>query len=288
MTGIIDVGGGTRGIYGAGVFDRCMTDGIRFDYVIGVSAGAANGAAYCAGQKGRNYLFYTEYALRREYMGLETLRETGSFIGLDYIYSDLSNSDGENPLDYAAMMHSGIQFEIVATNALTGEPVYFKKEDMRQDGYDAIKASCCVPFVNRPYVIDGVPYYDGGVSDPVPLDRAFAAGCDSVVLILTRPLNAQPGSLSSALAVHALQKEYPKTAEAIARRNALYAEGVKKALALQEAGKVLIVAPDDIGNLKTLTKDAAVLDKLYKKGFRDARNIRRFAANSECGIRNAE
>ena len=90
MTGIIDVGGGLRGIYGAGVFDRCMTDGIRFDYVIGVSAGAANGAAYCAGQKGRNYLFYTEYALRREYMGLETLRETGSFIGLDYIYSDLS------------------------------------------------------------------------------------------------------------------------------------------------------------------------------------------------------
>ena len=150
---------------------------------------------------------------------------------------------------------------------------------MRQDGYDAIKASCCVPFVNRPYVIDGVPYYDGGVSDPVPLDRALAAGCDRVVLILTRPLNAQPGSLSSTLAVHALQKEYPKTAEAIARRNALYAEGVKKALALQEEGKVLIVAPDDIGSLKTLTKDAAVLDKLYKKGFRDARNIGNFVKN---------
>ena len=174
------------------------------------------------------------------------------------------------------MMASGIELEIVATNALTGEPVYFRKEDMRQDGYDAIKASCCVPFVNRPYAIDGVPYYDGGVSDPVPLDRAFAAGCDRVVLILTRPLNAQPGSLSSALAVHALQKEYPKTAEAIARRNTLYAEGVKKALALQEQGKVLIVAPDDISGMKTLTKDREAIVALYHKGFADAEAIRSF------------
>ena len=111
---------------------------------------------------------------------------------------------------------------------------------------------------------------------PLWLQAIWFVVVSCVTLILTRPLNAQPGSLSRALAVHALQKEYPKTAEAIAARGALYAEGIKKALALQEEGKVLIVAPDDIGNLKTLTKDAAVLDKLYKKGFRDARNIRRF------------
>ena len=33
---------------------------------------------------------------------------------------------------------------------------------------------------------------------------------------------------------------------------------------------------------------AAVLDKLYKKGFREARNIRSFVVNSECGMRNSE
>ena len=36
MTGVIDVGGGLRGIYGAGVFDRCIDDGVKFDYCIGV------------------------------------------------------------------------------------------------------------------------------------------------------------------------------------------------------------------------------------------------------------
>ena len=42
MTGVIDVGGGTRGIYGAGVFDWCIDNGIKFHYCIDVSAGSAN------------------------------------------------------------------------------------------------------------------------------------------------------------------------------------------------------------------------------------------------------
>ena len=276
MIGIIDVGGGTRGVYGAGVFDRCMAENIRFDYAIGVSAGAANAAAYCAGQRGRNYVFYTDYAFRKDYMSVENLRRTGSFIGLDYIYSTLSDSTGENPLDYAAMMASGVRCEIVATNALTGEPVYFSKEDMRQDCYDIIKASCCVPFVNKPYGIGGVPYFDGGVSDPVPIDRAFSQGCDKIVLILTKPVDAETNSRRNELAAKALQKQYPLAAAATARCGARYAEGVKKALALQEQGKALIVAPDDIGKLKTLSKDAKVLDSLYNKGFCDAKAIRAF------------
>ena len=58
-TGIIDVGGGLRGIYAAGIFDYCMDENIRFDVCIGVSAGSANIASYLAGQCGRNYQFYS-------------------------------------------------------------------------------------------------------------------------------------------------------------------------------------------------------------------------------------
>ncbi len=278
MVGIIDVGGGTRGIYGAGVFDRCLTEGIRFDYVIGVSAGSANGAAFLAGQKGRNYRFYTDYTLRKEGMGVTNFRKTGSFIGLDYIYSELSDSTGEDPLDYAAMMAADAAFEIVATDARTGKPVYFRKEDMAQDRYDVIKASCSVPLVNRPYVIDGVPYYDGGVSDPVPVERAFTRGCDRVVLILTRPVGQDKTHSRNALAAKALQKRYPEAAAATAACGSVYAQSVQKALRLQQEGKVLIVAPDDIGKLGTLTKDEKVLSQLYIKGFHDARTIKSFVS----------
>ena len=51
MTGVIDVGGGMRDIYGAGVFDRLLDDGVWFDYCIGVSAGSANLSSYLARQR---------------------------------------------------------------------------------------------------------------------------------------------------------------------------------------------------------------------------------------------
>lgn len=60
--GVIDVGGGLRGIYAAGVFDWCMDNGVQFDYGIGISAGSANLASYLSSQRGRNYLFYEEYS----------------------------------------------------------------------------------------------------------------------------------------------------------------------------------------------------------------------------------
>lgn len=40
--GVIDVGGGLRGIYAVGVFDYCMDHDIHFDLGIGISAGSAN------------------------------------------------------------------------------------------------------------------------------------------------------------------------------------------------------------------------------------------------------
>ena len=39
---MIDVGGGFRAIYGAGVMDRMLEDGISVDHCYGVSAGSAN------------------------------------------------------------------------------------------------------------------------------------------------------------------------------------------------------------------------------------------------------
>ena len=41
-TAIIDVGGGMRGIYAAGVLDCCLDERITVDLAIGISAGSAN------------------------------------------------------------------------------------------------------------------------------------------------------------------------------------------------------------------------------------------------------
>lgn len=275
-TGIVDVGGGLRGVYAAGVFDYCLDAGIRFDLGIGVSAGSANVSSYIAGQKKRNYPFYTDYPFRKEYMGLKNFLFKKSYLDLDYIYSALSNSDGENPLDYQSFMKSSTEFLAVATNAETGEAVYFDKTAMRQDDYSVLKASSAIPFVCHPYAVDGVLYYDGALGDTVPLEKAFEWGCDKVVLVLTKPKDFCRSSSKDEKIAKRIQKKYPITAERIRNRVKQYNRGVALAKEYEADGRVLIIAPDDTCGVDTLTKDRDALKRFYEKGYRDAKAMESF------------
>ena len=276
--GVVDVGGGTRGIFGAGVLDKCMDLGIRFDHFVGVSAGSANGASYIAGQRGRNFVFYNDYAFRKEYMSLDNLVKTGSYLGLDYIYSTLSNEDGEYPLDYDAMMADPCDFEVVATNAVTGRAMYFKKSEIQRNKYDFFKASCCVPGIDKPYYIGKIPCYDGGLADPIPYKRAFRAGCDKVVVILTKPRDTVRNSGKDRLLAAAIAADYPKAAETWINRAEVYNKAIEEIFELEKVGRVLIVAPENIGELKTLSQDHAALENLYEQGLRAADAIPAFIA----------
>ncbi len=272
-TGVVDVGGGLRGVYAAGVFDYCMDQGIRFDLCIGVSAGSANAAAYIAGQKKRNFPFYTEYPFRKEYMSIRNFIKKHSYLDLDYIYGTLSNSDGENPLDYGAIMHSTIDYVAVATNAKTGEAEYFGKHDLHQDDYSVLKASSAIPFVCHPYMVNGILCYDGALSDTVPIETAFALGCDKVVLILTKPrdLIRTPG-LDTKFA-KMIERDYPQSALRLRQRAQQYNHGVALAKKYEAEGRVRIIAPDDTCGVDTLTKNRDALKRLYDKGYQDGQAI---------------
>ena len=273
-TGLIDVGGGMRGAYGAGVLDRCIDDGVVFDHCAGVSAGSANVVSFLAGQLGRNYRYYTEYSFRPEYMSGRNFLRTGNYIDLEYVYAVLSNKGGEDPLDFAAAAANPAEFTVVATSALTGKPRYFDKSDMKQDDYGAIKASSCVPVANKPYYVNGEPYFDGGMSDPIPLQECLDAGCDKVVLILTRPRDFRRAVSKDKYIAALLSLKYPRAAEAMRRRAKVYNLELDLAENLEKQGRVLIVAPDDIGEMKTLTRDREVIKDLYAKGYRDGAVIK--------------
>ena len=275
-TGIVDVGGGLRGIYAAGVFDYCMDKDIWFDLVIGVSAGSANGASYLARQRGRNFTFYTEYAMRKEYMGAKNSLTKRSYIDLDYVYGTLSNSDGEYPLDYQAMVDNPTEFLVVADNALTGSVKYFDKSDIAQDRYDIFKASSAIPFICRPYEVNGMPYYDGALGDPVPVEKAFQCGCDKVVVLLTRPADVVRGPGKDGILADMIQHRYPFAAKKLRTRVERYNEGVALAKRYAEEGRALIVSPDDISGVETLTRDQAALIQFYQKGYQDAQAISDF------------
>lgn len=272
-TGVIDVGGGLRGVYAAGVLDRCIADGVHFDVAIGISAGSANLSSFIAGQKMRNYPFYTQYPFRRQYMGVGQFLKNRSYLNLDYIYETLSNSDGENPLDYPAFRDSETDFYAVACNAETGETRYFDKSDFAQDDYGVLKASSAIPFVCHPYWVRGGLYYDGALGDTVPLQKAFDLGCDRVVLILTRPMNEQRLSGKDEKLARRIERKYPRAAERLRTRAERYNTGVALSKEYAAEGRVLIVSPADTGGVGTLTKDQEALKSLYLKGYQDGAQI---------------
>lgn len=277
MIGCIDVGGGLRDIYGAGVFDYLLDEKIYFDLCIGISAGSANCASYVARQRGRNKKFYTEYSLRKEAMSPKNIVKTGEYLDLNYIYGSLSQSDGESPLDYETLRNSETEFIVVATDAETGNPRYFnKRDDIRKNDYKIIMASSCLPFVSKPVEIYSREYFDGGISDPLPIQKALDKGCDKLVIILTKPIDTELKTMKNDVAARMIKNRYPNMVKALDTQLQKYSENLVRALELQEEGKAIIIAPDDIFGMKTLTKDVDKLTALYKKGYSDAAKIKKF------------
>ena len=246
MTGYIDVGGGLRAVYGTGVLDFCLDRKIDFPYLIGVSAGSGNIISYLARQKGRSLKFYTDFAFRKEYMSFHNFLKSGSYIDLDYIYSYLSNE------------------------AESGNPAYFTKSDVAKNSYDVFKTSSCIPVVNKAYPFGGKIYYDGGLSDPIPIKKAFSDGCDKVVICLTRPLNyRKKRRLTQKMCDRALS-EYPETAKTLFMSADKYNEDIEYIQKLQEEGKVLIIAPRTCFGVETLSRKRKSIEQLYELGYNDA------------------
>ena len=272
--GIVDVGGGLRGIYGAGVLDFCIDNSIRFDCCIGVSAGGANIASFVGKQKGRNYYFYHDYSFRKEYMGFENAIKTGNYINLEYIYATLSNEGGENPLNFNEVKkYEGI-INFVATNTKTGKPKYFSVDDMYQDNYKVLCASSCIPVINKPIEIDGEYYYDGGLSDPIPVNRAFELGCEKVVVVLTRHIDCLKNGKVEKYASKILKSKYPELEKIFNESYKKYNDAVSLIKRYEKEGRCVALYPETSDKINTLSRDAEKLDGLYRMGYDDAQKIK--------------
>lgn len=267
--GLVVEGGGMKCAYNAGILDVFLDHQITFDYCIGVSGGAGNVASFVAGQRGRNIRFFTEHIHSPQYFGVKSLLKTGNLFGLQYIYGDLTNSTGKDPLDFPAIMKNPAEYEVVATNAVTGEAEYFGKEDMKQDDYRPIMASSAIPAACRPVEINGVPYYDGGISDAIPVRRALEKGCDRIVVILSKQRDYVRKPQGMRFLYSTLCRKYPKIIEDIDRRHITYRENLQEVFDLEKEGKAFVFAPSEHVKVGTYSMDEKTERILYDLGVKD-------------------
>jgi NTE family protein len=88
---------------------------------------------------------------------------------------------------------------IVGTDLQTGNGVLFQRGDTGQ----AVRASCSIPGVFQPTIIQGREYVDGGLVSPVPVRYAKQMGADIVIAvnISTEP-STQDSSGSLGILLH--------------------------------------------------------------------------------------
>lgn len=128
--GMVLEGGGTRGVFTAGVLDYFMEQGMYLPYVIGVSAGACNAVDYASHQPGRMKLCTIDFLEAGSYVGLKSLVKTHSLFNMDLIFDIFPNKI--IPFDYDTYFSSGMECILTATNALTGKAEYLSEKSDRQ------------------------------------------------------------------------------------------------------------------------------------------------------------
>ncbi len=281
MVGYIDVGGGMRAVYGAGVLDRLLDDEVSFPLYIGVSAGSANIVSHLGGHRERTLRFYRDYSYHKEYMGFDLWLKNKSYLNLDYIYTTLTDERGLDPLNYAKFEKNQSQFLVVTTDAKTGKPRYLDRSQISKNDCFAIKASCSIPLFCPPRERDGTLHFDGGVADPIPVRKAFEMGCDKVVVTLTLPKDFRKTHKFPKWLYPIVVKKYPEVATKMYDMIDRYNADVEYLIQLEKEGKALILAPDDCCGITTLRRTKEGMEALYKKGYEDAEKVRKFLLSQE-------
>lgn len=272
-TALIVEGGGMKCAYSAGVLDIFNDHGLDkvFDYGVGVSAGAANLASFEAGQRDRNYRYYLIHSQDPRYYSFSNYLKTGSIFGLQYIYGTMTNEGGGDPLDYDAMLSCPMDMWFPATDAESGQVRYFNKKDLVRNDYRPIMASCCLPAACKAIEYEGHYYYDGGVVDSIPVEKAIADGCDRFVFISSKPKDyvKEPEGFRWFYTM-ALKKRFPKAVEALNNRHINYNRSLDLLRQLEKEGKAMFFCPPDDVKIGTFSTDPKVVQKFYDAGIEDA------------------
>lgn len=164
--------GGARGLAHIGAIEELESQGYQISSIAGCSMGALIGGVYVAGKLGefrewmktinrKKMLKLTDFSLSLNHLakGSRIIEAIMEFVP-DVAIEDL-------PIPYCA----------VATDLRAGKEVVFSKGSL----FEAIRASISLPSFYEPVQRDGMVLIDGGVLNPIPLNRVKRQDSDILV-----------------------------------------------------------------------------------------------------------
>lgn len=265
MAAIVLEGGTFRPIFSCGVMDALMDNDIHFDYAIGVSAGITNGFSYFSKQRGRAHDIIKNHRHDKKYIGMRNYFSDRSLFGLKFAYETIGNE--LYPFDWETFMANPIKVRVGVTNAHTGEAEYLdgKKID---NTFDMLKATCALPLAFPAIKVGNNEYFDGGITDSIPVKKAYDDGNEKMLIVLTRTDDyVKTLSKGVKFASKLFKKKYPKVAEAMLKRHIMYNEQLEYCKKMEEEGKAVILRPSKETQIKSFEKDLDKMERVYRYGY---------------------
>jgi NTE family protein len=176
-------GGGSLGAVQVGMLAELIAEGVRPDFIVGVSAGALNGAFLahnpCADTVTRMATLWSEITTR-EVLGLSWR----SMLGMLGLRDHVASAQGLRnlllrELPYRIFSESSIPLHLVCTDLITGEEVVISEGDV----IEAVIASTAIPGVFPSVLYHGRHLVDGAVSASTPISVAVRLGATRVIVL---------------------------------------------------------------------------------------------------------
>ncbi len=262
--GLILEGGALRGVFTAGVLDVFMENNINFDGMIGVSAGASFGCNFKSRQIGRVIRYNKRFCKDKRYCSLHSLVKTGDLFGADFCYNVIPNE--LDIFDLKTYRENPLLFYIVASDCLTGKPVY--KELKTCDTQDLIwmRASASMPVASKIVEIDGYKLLDGGITDSIPLRYFESLGYNRNVVVLTQPAEYYKKKTSLLWLIKIALKKYPAIVHAMEKRHIVYNEEKQYVLDKALKKEVIAICPEKPLGISRTEKNPNELQRVYDEG----------------------
>ncbi len=257
-----------QGMYTAGVLDVMMKEGIKFDAIIGVSAGALFGVNYLSDQPGRVIRYNKKFNSQKDYMGVKPLLKEGNIVSTELAYRVVPRF--MDPFDDETFKQNPVPFYAVVTNIRTGLPEYIEITSVF-DQMDILRASGSMPLLSKPVKIGDELYLDGAVTDSIPYQKMLDMGYDKLVVVLTKDINYVKKPYKSAPIKLMYGRKYPIFTERLIGRHEMYNKQMERLRELEAEGIADVIRPSEPLYIKKMERDPERMEVLYQLGIRDGK-----------------
>ena len=262
-------GGATRGVFSSGALDYLMEQDFYTSHVVGVSAGSCNGVDYVSKQIGRTRDCMIHKEKEYDYhVGFRKFVKEKSILDMDMVFDKYPKEIF--PFDFDTYFASEMECEIVTTNCVTGKAEYMTERSDRDRLMKLCRASSSMPLVSPIVNVDGVPYLDGGLADPIPLLHSVLDGNRKNVVVMTKEAGYRRKPSGQLGLIRLRYARYPKVYELMKNRHIEYNRTLDY---LQEQVKnktAFLIQPAVKSEVGRIEKDEKKLRALYEEGYEEA------------------